>query len=34
MNIDEIKDEINEMSKEDIGEIAEFATELYDSMEE
>ena len=32
MNLEELKQEINNLSKEDIGEIADFSSELYDSL--
>jgi len=32
MDVEEIKKEVNKLSKEDVGLIAEFAEELYDTL--
>jgi uncharacterized protein (DUF433 family) len=34
MNLEEIKLEINKLEREDVAEIIDFATELYDALEE
>ena len=34
MNVEELKQEINNLTKEEIGEVAEFCNDLYDTVDD